>query len=105
MGCTNLLFDNTDTFFVPVLSTAIEWLEMFILHTIETVRNLISKINLKRFISHNLARALFCHSTNKYSKFPFKISQNFLALNIATSFRPREMSSDFLKFFSVRIYE
>jgi len=35
-GLYNLLFDNCDEFFVPVLGTAYERLEMIILHTIET---------------------------------------------------------------------
>jgi hypothetical protein len=40
VGCTNLLFDNNDEFFVPVLGTANERLEMIILHTTETYKDM-----------------------------------------------------------------
>jgi len=50
MGCTNLLFDNSDEFFVPVLVTANERLEMIILHTIETSK----KLNFGKLTLRNL---------------------------------------------------
>ena len=40
MVCTNLVFDNSDEWFVPVLGTANEQLEMIILHTIENSKKL-----------------------------------------------------------------
>jgi len=50
VGCANLLFDNSDEFFVPVLGTANELLEMIILHTIETN----NKVNLGKLTLRNL---------------------------------------------------
>jgi len=40
MGCTNLLLDESQDLFIPVLVAAIELLEMIILHTIETCKKL-----------------------------------------------------------------
>ena len=66
MGCANLLFENSDEIFVPVLGTANELLEMIILHTIEKNNKVnFGKINFKKFISHNLAGILSCLSKNK----------------------------------------
>jgi len=61
------VFDYIDKFFVPVLGTVNEGLEMIILHTRETsIKSEFLKVNFKKFIFHNLARDLYCHSTDKY---------------------------------------
>jgi len=39
VGCANLLFDNSDEFFVSVLGTANELIEMIIPHPAETSKN------------------------------------------------------------------
>jgi len=50
LGCTNLLLDNSDESFVPMLGTVNERLDMIILYIIETSK----KVNFGKWTLRNL---------------------------------------------------